>query len=59
MSGMEFPPFNVAHIAAALCDEIERFFAAVEEHCDAERLAAFGDARSIAIAARPNFARYL
>jgi hypothetical protein len=40
LSGMRFPPFKPADIGAALCEEVERFFHAVEDQCP-DRLPAF------------------
>ena len=49
LSGMDFPPWNLAKIGSALCDEIERFFEAVEDEAPA-RLPAldFNGARAAA-----------
>jgi hypothetical protein len=37
---MKFPPFKPADIGAALCEEVERFFQAVEDQCP-DQLPAF------------------
>jgi hypothetical protein len=40
MRGIEFPPWQLPRYGAALCDEIERFFVAIEKECP-DRLPAF------------------
>lgn len=61
MSSMDFPPWNLARIGVALCDELERFFDLLaDRHPD--RMPAFsthGDTRAIAQDARARFAKYV
>jgi hypothetical protein len=60
LSGMDFPPWNLAKIGAALCDQIERFLKTVEDEVPA-RLPAlnFNGARSAAQTGAALFNQYV
>jgi hypothetical protein len=58
MSSMEFPKFRIAECGAALCEEIERFYALVE-HKNPDRMPPFEEGRAAAIWAKQIFEKAL